>query len=60
MAEVYFDDLFEVTMIEYDEGCQRIQGRKFFTEKNEAKEFCEDYSSGNRSCYYRATYRKIR
>lgn len=60
MAEVFMDELYEVTMTEYDEGAQRPMGKKLFTSETEAKRFCDNYFSGSSSCYYRADYRRIK
>ena len=60
MAEIKMDALYEVTMTEHDDGCQRPMGKKLFTTEQEAKTFCDNYFSGNAGCYYRADYRKVK
>lgn len=52
--------LYKVTMTEYERGYgQRPMGETFFDNEQEAKEFCEKWTSGDSECYYRASYVKI-
>jgi len=61
MSEVKMNgSLFKVTCTEYERGYgQRPMGEKFFTTEAEAKQFCEEYASGDSECFYRADYRKV-
>ncbi len=52
--------LYEVQCTEYERGYgQRDMGKEYFTTEQEAKEFCEQYASGDSECFFRASYRKI-
>jgi hypothetical protein len=59
MSEVKLNNLYKVTMREYESGCQRDMGTKFFTTEEEAKQFCKEYFSGNSECYFRAEYERV-
>lgn len=61
MSEVKLNGpLYKVTMTEYERGWgQREMGEKFFDNEEEARQFCKDYFSGDRECYYSADYRKV-
>ncbi len=60
MAQVTPGPLYKVTMTEYERGYgQRPMGETYFTTEQEAKEFCEKWTSGDSECYYRARYEKV-
>jgi hypothetical protein len=60
MPEVKVGTLYKVIMTEYEAGWgQRPMGEKFFTNEEEAKQFCLEYASGDYECYYRASYTKV-
>jgi hypothetical protein len=47
-------------MTEYERGYgQRRMGEKYFDNEEEAKQFCENYFSGDPDCYFRADYEKV-
>lgn len=60
MSEVKLNNLYKVTMREYERGYgQRDMGTKFFTTEEEAKQFCKEFFSGNSECYFRAEYERV-
>ena len=60
MSEVKLNNLYKVTMREYERGYgQRDMGTKFFTTEEDAKQFCKEYFSGNSECYFRAEYERV-
>jgi hypothetical protein len=60
MSEVKLNNLYKVTMREYERGYgQRDMGTKFFTTEEDAKQFCKEYFSGNSECYFRAEYERL-
>lgn len=60
MAEIKLNELYKITMTEYESGYgQRDMGTKFFNNEAEAKQFCKEYDSDGYECFYRAEYRKV-
>jgi hypothetical protein len=62
MAEVKLNDLYKVTVTEYDCGVQRVDSNdtKYFTTLNEAQNYKAHWETGgSRECYWRAEITKV-
>jgi len=62
MAEVKLNDLYKVTVTEYDCGVQRVDPNdtKYFTTREEAEKYKRHWEAGGSyECYWRAEITKV-